>query len=104
MLNKFFSATAVRGLALGLVLGIGVTSSFAAEEVGIPHYPIKHPKHAHWSFAGPFGHWDIGQLQRGLKIYKEICSGCHAISLVAFRNLEALNYSPEQVKAFASEI
>lgn len=103
MLNKFLSVIAAVGLALGLMLSVSITSSFAAEDSAIPHYPIKHPKHAPWSFAGPFGHWDVGQLQRGLKIYKEICSGCHGISLVSFRNLEALNYSPEQVKAFAAE-
>ncbi|MCB1423901.1 MAG: cytochrome c1 [Nitratireductor sp.] len=75
----------------------------AEEEGGTPHYPIEHPKHVHWSFGGPFGHWDIGQLQRGLKVYKEVCSACHSLNLVAFRNLEELGYSEEQVKAFASE-
>ena len=64
---------------------------------------MKKPRHAEWSFAGPFGKWDIGQLQRGLKVYKEVCSACHSMQLVSFRNLEALGYSPEQVKAFAAE-
>ncbi|MEZ5801734.1 MAG: cytochrome c1 [Nitratireductor sp.] len=78
-------------------------SAQAAEEGKTPHYPLEHPKHAHWSFAGPFGHWDIAQLQRGLQIYKEVCSACHSMSLVSFRNLEELGYSPEQVKAFAAD-
>ena len=99
ILNKILSAIA----GLGMVAGVSVASGFAAEDSSTPHYPIKHPKYAHWSFAGPFGHWDIGQLQRGLKIYKEVCSSCHSIDLVSFRNLEALGYSPEQVKAFAAE-
>ena len=40
-----------------------------------------------WSFSGPFGKFDRGALQRGLKVYKEVCSACHGLSFVAFRNL-----------------
>ena len=90
------------GLAVGVMVAFG-SAQAAEEEGGTPHYPIEHPKHVHWSFGGPFGHWDIGQLQRGLKVYKEVCSACHSLNLVAFRNLEELGYSEEQVKAFASE-
>jgi len=77
--------------------------SAADEEGATPHYPLEHPKHEHWSFAGPFGHWDIGQLQRGLKIYREVCSACHSMRLVHFRDLAELGYSDAQVKAFAAE-
>ncbi len=86
-----------------LASGFASAALAAEEEGGTPHYPIEHPKHVHWSFAGPFGHWDVGQLQRGLKIYKEVCSACHGLRLVPFRSLEALGYSEEQVKAFAAE-
>jgi ubiquinol-cytochrome c reductase cytochrome c1 subunit len=41
----------------------------------------------HWSFAGPFGLYDTAQLQRGFKIYREVCSTCHSLKLLAFRNL-----------------
>nr|WP_273506822.1 cytochrome c1 [Fulvimarina manganoxydans] len=68
-----------------------------------PHYPLKHPHELDWSFAGPFGKWDLGQLQRGFKVYKEVCAACHSMNLVAFRNLEALGYSEEQVSAIAAE-
>ena len=49
------------------------------------------------------GTYDRGQLQRGLKVYKEVCSACHSMDLVAFRSLEDLGYSEAQVKAFAAE-
>jgi len=75
----------------------------AEEEGGTPHYPINHPKHVHWSFSGIFGHWDHQQLQRGLQVYKEVCSACHSMNLVAFRNLEELGYTEEEVRAFAKE-
>lgn len=86
------------GLAgLCVVAGIGTGVALAAA------YPINHPRQAEWSFAGPFGKWDLAQLQRGLKVYQEGCAACHSMELVAFRNLEALGYSEEQVKAFAAE-
>ena len=40
-----------------------------------------------WSFAGPFGQYDPEQLQRGFKVYREVCSICHSLKLLAFRNL-----------------
>ena len=50
------------------------------------HETPQPPKQS-WSFAGWFGKYDPAQLQRGLKIYKEVCSACHSMSMVAFRNL-----------------
>jgi ubiquinol-cytochrome c reductase cytochrome c1 subunit len=66
------------------------------------HYPILKPEQMDWSFAGPFGKYDKGQLQRGLKVYTEVCAACHSMNLVAFRTLEDLGYSEAQVKAFAA--
>jgi cytochrome c1 len=40
-----------------------------------------------WSFAGPFGQYDPQQLQRGFKVFREVCSTCHSMKLVSFRNL-----------------
>jgi ubiquinol-cytochrome c reductase cytochrome c1 subunit len=45
------------------------------------------PPRMHWSFHGPFGMYDPAQLQRGFKIYREVCSNCHSLKLLAFRNL-----------------
>jgi cytochrome c1 len=70
----------------------------AAEEAATP------PK-LHWSFAGPFGSFDPGQIQRGLKIYHDVCSNCHSLSLVAFRNLADAGgpgYSAAQATALAA--
>ncbi len=83
-----------------------LSGALAAEEGGeggTPHYPLEHPHEMDWSFAGPLGTYDRGQLQRGLKVYKNVCSACHSLDLVAFRTLSDLGYSEEQVKAFAAE-
>ncbi|WP_315741696.1 MULTISPECIES: cytochrome c1 [unclassified Bradyrhizobium] len=64
------------------------------------------PPSLKWSFAGPFGTYDRGALQRGLKVYKEVCSNCHSLSYVAFRNLAedgGPGYTAAQAAAFAAE-
>jgi ubiquinol-cytochrome c reductase cytochrome c1 subunit len=98
-------------LSLALVAGLGVSLATAQEdhaaaggaeaEHATPHYPLHKPRQQDWSFSGPFGKYDKGQLQRGLKVYTEVCSACHSMSLVSFRTLEGLGYSEGQVKAFA---
>jgi len=47
----------------------------------------KHPRSGGFSFEGPFGRFDQGQLQRGYKVYREVCAACHSMSLVSFRTL-----------------
>ena len=61
------------------------------------------PPRQKWSFSGPFGTYDRGQLQRGFKVYREVCAVCHGLKLVAFRNLAELGYSEAQVKTIAAE-
>lgn len=98
-------------LSLAVVAGLGLSIATAQDEHAAggaeaehatPHYPMNHPREQEWSFAGPFGKYDKGQLQRGLKVYTEVCSACHSMNLVAFRTLEDLGYSDAQVKAFAA--
>lgn len=92
-------------LGLGLVLATGAQGAEEGghSEANPTHFPIKKPEYMEWSFAGPFGHYDQAQLQRGLKVYKEVCAACHGLKRVAFRNLSDLGYSEEQIKAFAAE-
>lgn len=69
------------------------------------HFPIKKPELQRWSFAGPFGKFDRAQLQRGYKVYAEVCSSCHSMQYVAFRNLEdesGPGFTEDQVKALAA--
>ena len=88
-------------LWLGVVAVVLAPLAVFAEEGGEAHYPLKLPKKQSWSFSGPFGTYDLQQLQRGLKVYKEVCSTCHSLKYVSFRDLKALGYSDEQIKAFA---
>lgn len=62
----------------------------------------KHPKELHLASDGAFGRFDKQQLQRGFQVYKEVCSACHSLRLVAFRDLKALGYNEDEVKAIAA--
>ena len=68
-------------LALAAVLGLAIAGPALAASTQAPL------KHVNWSFAGPFGKYDQAQLQRGFKVYREVCSQCHALKYVAFYDL-----------------
>lgn len=104
---RLFSIAAGLVFALVVLVSFGVGAYTAATET-----PVKDAAHEFYqkpkapaggfSFDGPVGNWDIAQLQRGLKVYSEVCAACHSLKFVAFRNLEQLGYSEAQVKAFAA--
>jgi ubiquinol-cytochrome c reductase cytochrome c1 subunit len=73
MLRKGFALA-----ALGLAFLSGSALAATTEE---------EPKAIHWSFQGPLGKFDQAQLQRGYKVYREVCSACHSMNLMSFRNL-----------------
>lgn len=100
-MKKILASLAVAGLVMAGSAAVAQEEGHSAAEP--THFPIHKPVQMDWSFAGPFGAYDKAQLQRGLKIYKEVCSACHSMNLVAFRTLGDLGYSEAQVKAFAAE-
>ena len=65
--------------AIGL---IAVAAPAAAQHAG-----PEHPHSGGYSFDGPFGTFDQGQLQRGYKVYKEVCASCHSMNMLSFRTL-----------------
>ncbi len=56
-----------------------------------------------WGFSGIVGHFDQPTLRRGFQIYREVCSGCHGLRLVAYRNLKDLGFTGDEVKEIAAE-
>ena len=79
--------------------------AWLAPAVAQEHEVATPPKNR-WSFAGPFGKFDEAQLQRGFKVYREVCSTCHSLKLIAFRNLAepgGPGFTPAQAGAIAAE-
>jgi len=65
----------------------------------------RQPRELHLSSDGWLGDWrgqDNEQLQRGFQVYKEVCSACHSLNHVAFRDLTEIGYSQAEVKAIAA--
>ena len=62
------------------VLTLSTGSAFAAGAAG-------HTHDVDFSFEGPFGTFDENQLQRGLKVYTEVCAACHGLQYVPLRTL-----------------
>jgi ubiquinol-cytochrome c reductase cytochrome c1 subunit len=63
----------------------------------------REPKDLHLASDGPFGHFNKEQLQRGFQVYSEVCSACHSLNLVSFRDLKDLGYNDAEVKKIASD-
>ena len=63
----------------------------------------RHPKHLALASDGPLGKFDNKQLQRGFQVYKEVCSACHSLKLVAFGDLKQIGYNDAEVKAIANQ-
>jgi len=78
-----------------IATGVGAVA-IAATEV--------HPPHKHWHFQGPFGTYDRAAAQRGYQVYAEVCSACHSLSLLAYRNLMELELTENQVKGLIKDI
>jgi cytochrome c1 len=107
-MNLRLKTRLIAAIGTAALLGYGVLPGFAegessgsGEAVGEHHAPPRQE----WSFYGPFGKFDKAQLQRGFKIYKEVCSNCHSINDLAFRNLAdpgGPGFSEGQVKALAA--
>jgi ubiquinol-cytochrome c reductase cytochrome c1 subunit len=98
-------------LGIGALIASGVAVARAADTAA-PDAAISaahdapQPERQSWSFAGPFGKYDPAQLQRGFKVYREVCATCHSLTRVAFRTLAeegGPEFSEEQVKALAAE-
>ena len=88
------------GFIVALVLAIFTTP--LKNETNVMYSFVKHPREVALPSNGPLGEFDQAQLQRGMKVYKEVCSACHGISLVAFRSITDLGYDEGQIKTFAN--
>ena len=85
----------MRGLFI-LALSLLSLNTFAAgSKIDIPKYD--------WSWKGFFGTYDRASAQRGLKVYREVCAGCHSMNYLSYRNLADLGFSEDHIKAIAAE-
>jgi ubiquinol-cytochrome c reductase cytochrome c1 subunit len=90
--------TTLKAFALvgGLLAAAPTPAGAAGEAIHIPNTPF--------SFDGVFGTYDRASAQRGFQVYKEVCSACHAMRLLSYRNLRDLGLSEQEVAAIAATV
>ncbi|WP_347337851.1 cytochrome c1 [Magnetospirillum sp. 15-1] len=71
-----------------------------ASSAGMPEF--KKPAQA-FSWEGLFGKHDKAALKRGWQVFHDVCSNCHAMKLVSYRNLADIGFTDDEIKAFAAE-
>jgi ubiquinol-cytochrome c reductase cytochrome c1 subunit len=98
LVGLFFSVALLWSFGNGAYIAMTESVAETAE-----HEFHKHPKNLHLASNGPLGHFDKQQLQRGFKVYQEVCAACHSLRLVAFRDLTQLGYNEDEVKAIAGQ-
>ncbi len=86
-------------LAAVAALSLGGGAALAQEHGG------GHVTDYAFSFEGPFGRFDQAQLQRGLQVYTEVCSACHGLKFLPYRELSepgGPSMTDEQMRAYAA--
>jgi ubiquinol-cytochrome c reductase cytochrome c1 subunit len=103
------------GILIGLfftysvLVAFGIGASTVASQGYLVEPTAEHEFHSEelmdleLSSDGVFGRFDRQQLQRGFQVYKEVCSLCHSLSYVAFRDLEQLGYNEDEIEAIADD-
>lgn len=89
-----------------MVRSFATVAAIAAATPALAAGNAPHIEREQWSFSGPFGFFDRGQVQRGFKVYQEVCASCHGLRQVAFRNLADYggpSFTEDQAKQIASE-
>ena len=96
MIQRFAQALGA-GFALALISGAALAAETGREtEI----------ERQSWPFSGFTGQFDKAQLQRGFQVYKEVCSNCHGLQRLSFRNLVqpgGPEFPEEAVKKLAAE-
>jgi ubiquinol-cytochrome c reductase cytochrome c1 subunit len=62
------------------------------------------PPAQRWSFDGPFGTFDLAAAQRGFQVYSEVCSLCHSMQYLHYRDLAGIGLTDDQIKAIAAAV
>lgn len=89
-------------LGYSLIVGASAYLSDPPEET-VEHEFHHHPKDVGFPSDGPFGRFDLQQLQRGYRVYEEVCAACHSLQYVSFRNLQDLGFTEAEVDALAAK-
>ena len=98
----FIGAVFAGVLLISMISGVATYVSSPPAPLAAEEFHLA-PKALRLSSDGPFGKFDKRQLQRGFQVYSEVCSACHSLKLVSFRDLKDLGYDDAEIKKIASD-
>jgi len=90
-------------LALAGTTAGGTAALAAALDDSVKADMVLHPPKLPWSHNGPLDSLDHASIRRGYQVYKQVCSACHSMRFLAFRNLVEVAYSEEEAKEIAAD-
>jgi len=91
--RKWLAALAASGAVAGTV----IVGSVALCSDDLVMTPIARP----WSNNGFYSSFDAASLRRGYEVYRQVCSTCHSLKFLHFRQLVGVTHTEEQAKALA---
>lgn len=102
-MSKIFSMRNFGTSALGAVIMLATVFSLPAPaaEGGVE------VERQDWTFGGLTGYFNRPQLRRGYQVYQNVCSACHGMRQLYYRNLSepgGPEFSEASVKEFASQV
>ncbi|KAI9278047.1 cytochrome C1 family-domain-containing protein [Sporodiniella umbellata] len=86
---------AIVGTTAGAYMYADASASGADEGLHPPHHP--------WYHNGPLSTFDHASIRRGYQVYREVCSACHSLDRIAWRNLIDVSHTEAEVKEMAEE-
>src|SRR4029078_12154538 len=98
----FIGAVFAGVLLISLITGLATYFSNPPAPLAAEEFHLQ-PTHLALARDGPFGKCDNQQLQRGFQVYSEVCSACHSLSLVSFRDLRHIGYREAEGRKIACE-
>ncbi|CAK9832468.1 Cytochrome c1, heme protein, mitochondrial [Anthophora retusa] len=102
--NQWSKGRKVLLTCLGVTAG-GISALIYALDRSVKAYEeVAHAPHYKWGFSGVLSSFDHKSLRRGWEVYKNVCSACHSLQYVAYRELVGVTHTEDEAKAIAAEI
>jgi len=94
---------ALRSMIAGVLMG-GLAIATPAVGPALAAGDAPTPPAQNWSFDRIFGTFDLAAAQRGFQVYSEVCSACHSMRLLSYRDLAGIGLTNDQIKAIAAAV
>eukprot|EP00835_Amoeboradix_gromovi_P006109 NODE_662_length_5423_cov_0.101991.p4 type:complete len:202 gc:universal NODE_662_length_5423_cov_0.101991:3172-2567(-) len=91
-----------RSIAAVSIPAIGFLA-YKSADAGIEDDGLHAPSHP-WSHHGPFGAFDHASIRRGFQVYQQVCSSCHSLDRIAYRNLVGVSHTLSEAKELAEDV